>query len=127
VPSSIPKSASATFKAYINGNYNAEMSVDNIKYAATITIPVKGNGVQRVTIEAINNDRGKKVDIAEYEVNFDFGIVSEVSFSTVAFAQLFEGDPLNAQTAPAVTTAPPYYPYDPFTTEDTFWQNVFGE
>jgi serine/threonine-protein kinase len=126
VPGSIPKSASATFKSYINGNYNSETSVDNIKYASSITIPVKGNGIQRVTIEAINNDRGKKVDIAEYEVNFDMGTFYEISFNTSAFVTLFEGDPSNIQTVPAVTTAP-YFPYDPFTTEDTFWQNVFGE
>jgi serine/threonine-protein kinase len=135
VPGNIPKSASATFKSYINGNFNGEITVDNIKYASTITVPVSGTGMQIVTIEAINNDRGKKVDIAKYEVDFDMGISSQIQFDTAAFMTLFEGDPSTAYTVPMVTTSPPgysdpfYNPYysDPYvTTEDTFWQSVWG-
>jgi serine/threonine-protein kinase len=125
VPNNIPKSASATFKSYINGNFNSEVSVDNIKYASSITVPVSGNGIQMVTIEAINNDRGKKVDIAHYEVNFDYGTYAEIDFYPGAFLSLFEGDASAAYTN-APSTSPPSYYTDPFSSNDTFWESILG-
>jgi hypothetical protein len=124
VPAGITKSASATFRTYINGNLKDEADVDNIKYSTTVTVPVRGTGIQRVTLEGVNNDTRKLINIGEYEVNFDTGETRELEFNTRNFLTLFEG------TA-SVQTTPSYYdPYgnDPYAEDpnagDEFWEHV---
>jgi serine/threonine-protein kinase len=129
VPPGINKSAAATFKTLINGNYKAESSVDNIRYADTVTVPVLGTGIQRVTIEASNTTTKKRVNIGEYEVNFDTGTSELIEFNTRAFNTLFES---TAVTTVETTTTTPYY--DPFGGEEVvvlpddsdFWDGVFN-
>jgi serine/threonine-protein kinase len=119
VPGGVNKSASATFRTYINGNLKDESSVDNIKYSSTVTVPVKGTGIQRVTLEGVNNDTRKKIDIGLYEVNFDTGETREIEFYTRNFLTLFEG---TAEVTTTTTAATDYY--DPFMSDDEFWNNV---
>jgi hypothetical protein len=89
VPGGITTSAAATFRSYVNGDFKDEVSRDNIKYTTTVTVPVSGTGIQRVVIEAVNKNTSKKVDIAEYEVDFENGTATEIEFNTRAFLTLF--------------------------------------
>jgi beta-lactam-binding protein with PASTA domain len=125
VPNGITKSAAATFRSYINGNVKMTTTIDNIRYAATVSVPVTGTGIQRVTIEAVNNDTMKKIEIGEYEVNFDTGASTEIEFNTRGFLTLFES--ADADAAPVTTTSP----YDPWSDggdiiDDPFWQDIFN-
>jgi serine/threonine-protein kinase len=126
VPNGINKSASATFRSYINGNRIDSVDIDNIRYAATVSVPVKGSGIQRVTIEAVNTSTMKKIEIGEYEVDFDTGTSSEISFNARGFLTLFESP--EADNVQVTTTRA----YDPWADggdimdDDPFWQDVFN-
>ncbi|MDR0946956.1 MAG: Stk1 family PASTA domain-containing Ser/Thr kinase [Ruminococcus sp.] len=121
VPNGITKSAQATFRSYVNGDFKDEVSRDNIKYTTTVTIPVSGSGIQRVTIEGVNKTTSQKVDIAEYEVNFDLGTATQISFNNNAFLTLFGADTV-------VTTLPPINNDDDYIDPgDDWWNEIFGE
>jgi hypothetical protein len=129
VPTGINKSASATFKTYINGNYKDQSSVDNVRYADTITVPVRGTGIQRVTIEAINNDVMKKTLIGEYEVDFDTGTSREIDFNEKAFRTVFEYTAETTTTAATTIYDPNPFPSNddasPYN-DDDIWNEVFN-
>jgi serine/threonine-protein kinase len=127
VPNGINQSASATFRSYINGNRIDSVDIDNIRYAATVSVPVKGSGIQRVTIEAVNTSTMKKIEIGEYEVNFDTGASSEISFNTRGFLTLFESP--DADNVPAATTpraCDPWAEGGDIIDDDPFCQDVFN-
>ena len=83
---------SGTFNCYINGNIVGTESLDNVAYASTISVTVKGTGLQKVMLEAVNNDEKKSETIGEYSIDFDADTVTEVKFDKNAFRKLFSDD-----------------------------------
>ncbi|MDR0903449.1 MAG: Stk1 family PASTA domain-containing Ser/Thr kinase [Ruminococcus sp.] len=126
VPSGINKSASATFRTYINGNLKLSTDIDNIRYTETVSVPVSGTGTQRVIVEGVNNDTRKLISIGEYEVNFDTGTVTEVEFKTRNFLTLFEAEEQTTTTT-AFTYPDPWANDDTIIDGDEFWNNIIGE
>jgi serine/threonine-protein kinase len=132
VPNGINKSAAATFRSYINGNRVDSIDIDNIRYAATVSVPVTGSGIQRVNIEAVNTTTMKKIEIGEYEVDFDTGASTEISFNTRAFLTLFESPDANNVTVTTTTYFDPWAdggsddPWSDDGGDDQFWQDVFN-
>ena len=83
---------SGTFNCYVNGNIVGTESLDNVAYASTISVTVKGTGLQKVMLEAVNNDENKSETIGEYSIDFDADTVTEVRFDKAAFKQLFSDE-----------------------------------
>ena len=83
---------SGTFNCYVNGNIVGTESLDNVAYASTISVTVKGTGLQKVMLEAVNNDEKKSETIGEYSIDFDADTVTEVKFDKAAFKQLFSDE-----------------------------------
>lgn len=83
---------SGTFNCYVNGNIVGTESLDNVAYASTISVTVKGTGLQKVMLEAVNNDEKKSETIGEYSIDFDADTVTEVRFDKAAFKQLFSDE-----------------------------------
>ena len=80
---------SGTFNCYVNGNIVGSEKIDNVAYASSISITVKGTGLQKVMLEAVNDDTKKSETIGEYSIDFDADTVTEVEFKKSAFRKLF--------------------------------------
>lgn len=98
----------AVFNAYVNGNKSGTVSVDNIGYVSTISVPVEGTDAQKVILEAEDSDGNTNI-IGEYTIDFTAKTVSEIRF---------DRDILRSMFGAPVTTAAPSEP-DPFR-ETTF-------
>ncbi len=93
----------AVFNAYVNGNLSGTISVDNIGYVSTISIPVEGKDTQKVVLETVDS-AGTTYSFAEYNVDFNTKSVAEVSFETNLLRTVY-GEP-------EITTSP-NLPIDP--------------
>ena len=69
----------ATFNAYVNGNIAGTISVDNIAYVSTISVPVEGTDTQKVVLEAADS-KGDTNIIGEYTIDFTAQTVTELKF-----------------------------------------------
>lgn len=98
IPSNIDSGA-VTFNCYFNGKIIGTEKIDNIAYANTVSITVKGSGLQTIILEAINNENNESATVGEYEINFDENIVTEKSFEKSILRALFS----EIQTEPVVT------------------------
>ncbi|MGN0598399.1 MAG: Stk1 family PASTA domain-containing Ser/Thr kinase [Oscillospiraceae bacterium] len=101
IPSKI-NSGSVTFNCYFNGKIVGTEKIDNIAYAKTVSITVKGSGVENIILEAKNNDTGESATVGEYEINFDENIVTENSFEKKILRELF-AEEVPTETEPAYT------------------------
>ena len=100
----------AVFNAYVGGNMAGTMSVDNIGYVSTISIPVEGSDTQKTVVE-VADDKGNTEILGEYNVDFTTMTVSEVRFDKNVLVTLF-GTPEPAETqTPSIDT-----PFDQGTT-----------
>lgn len=86
----------AVFNAYVGGNMAGTMSVDNIGYVSTISIPVEGSDTQKTVVE-VADDKGNTEILGEYNVDFTTMTVSEVRFDKNVLVTLF-GTPEPAET-----------------------------
>ncbi len=118
VPSGIR--GSATFNCYVNGKIIGTATIDNLAYASTVSITIKGTEMQRVVLEAVNNDTNNSNTIGEYSVDFVEGIVTEVNFEKSALRSLFSNDGNNDDNDTILD--------DNYIDEDdeAFWNDVFG-
>ena len=122
IPSSV-SGGSGTFNAYINGNIVGTETIDNVAYANTVSVTVKGAGLQKVMLEAVNNDTNQSETIGEYSINFDENTVTEIDFNKTLLKNLFSED---------AVYDPPYV--DQGTAEDDsidlddeeFWNNLLN-
>lgn len=89
IPSKI-NSGSVTFNCYYNGKIVGTERIDNIAYASTVSITIKGSGLETIILEAINNETNENATIGEYEINFDENTVTETSFEKAILRGLFE-------------------------------------
>ncbi|MGN0607857.1 MAG: Stk1 family PASTA domain-containing Ser/Thr kinase [Oscillospiraceae bacterium] len=88
IPSGI-KGGSATFNCYYNGNIVGTEKIDNVAYASTVSVTIKGSGIQKIMLEAVNNDTKESATIGEYTVDYEEGTVTETSFEKKIFKNLF--------------------------------------
>lgn len=113
----------AFFKCYINGNVVGSEKIDNIAYASTVSIDVKGGEIQTVVLEAQNTSNGNTATIGEYSVDFtqETPTVTEVSFDSNAFMELFAEF--------SVTSAEPDWGEEEITideSDDEFWNSILN-
>lgn len=88
---SVPSSTegAAEFNCYVNGQIIGTTTIDNLAYASTVSITVKGTEIQRVMLEAINKSTKERETIGEYAVDFVEGTVTEVNFEKKILKQMF--------------------------------------
>ncbi len=87
VPSGVK--GKATFNCYVNGTIIGTTSIDNLAYASTVSITIKGTEMQKVVLEAVNVDKKNSATIGEYSVDFVENIVTEVDFEKSVLKSLF--------------------------------------
>lgn len=123
VPSGIK--GAAEFNCYVNGQIIGSTRIDNLAYASTVSVTVKGTEMQKVILEAVNIDTKDSETIGEYSVNFVEHTVTEVKFEKNTLKGLFTR---TSQAGSTVVTSEPDIiigdegdEYD-----DDFWHSVFG-
>ena len=79
----------ATFNCYVNGTIIGTTTIDNLAYASTVSIKIKGTEMQKVVLEAVNDDTKDSDTIGEYSVDFVEGTVTEVDFEKNVLRNLF--------------------------------------
>lgn len=78
----------AVFNAYVGGNMAGTVSVDNIGYVSTISIPVEGSDTQKTIVE-VADDKGNTEILGEYNIDFNTMTVSEVRFDKNVLVSMF--------------------------------------
>lgn len=124
IPSGVE--GAATFNCYINGTIVGSNDIDNIAYASTVSVKVTGNDLQKVMLEAVNNDTGDRATIGEYIVDFVAGTVTESDYDRNTFKSLF-----GASTVTTSTESEPDIIVDDdggviIDEDDEFWDEIFG-
>ena len=94
----------AVFNAYVGGNMAGTISVDNIGYVSTISIPVEGSDTQKTVVE-VADDKGNTEILGEYNVDFTTMTVSEVRFDKNILVTMF-GVPEPTETQAPSTDSP---------------------
>lgn len=130
VPSNIE--GAAEFNCYVNGQIIGSATIDNLAYASTVSITVKGTEIQRVMLEAVNKDNKNRETVGEYAVDFVEGTVTEVSFERAVLKSLFKGGDTTAATTSRNTPDEEddeiFGNDDDFTFDhDALWDDVFGQ
>lgn len=111
----------ATFNAYINGNIVGTEKIDNIAYASTVSITVKGTGLQKILLEAVNRDTKESRTIGEYTINFEENTVTENEFDKDLLRNLFsDGE------EPVVTTRQEEPVPDIDLNDEDFWNSILN-
>ncbi len=116
VPSGIK--GKATFNCYVNGTIIGTTTIDNLAYASTVSVKIKGTEMQKVVLEAVNADTKNSDTIGEYSVDFVEGTVTEVKFEKKVLKNLFsESEKNNSNDDEDI-----YIDED----DEAFWNEVFG-
>lgn len=116
VPSGIK--GKATFNCYVNGTIIGTTTIDNLAYASTVSVKIKGTEMQKVVLEAVNADTKDSDTIGEYSVDFVEGTVTEVKFEKKVLKNLFsESEKNNSNDDEDI-----YIDED----DEAFWNEVFG-
>ncbi len=95
VPSDLK--GSATFNCYINGQNVGTETIDNLAYASTVSISIMGTELQKVILEAVNNDDKTTDTIGEYSVNFVENTVTEMEFNKNKLRDMFGEEEVTTQ------------------------------
>ncbi|MCH5192508.1 MAG: Stk1 family PASTA domain-containing Ser/Thr kinase [Oscillospiraceae bacterium] len=122
----------AEFNCYVNGQIVGTETIDNLAYASTVSITVKGTEMRKVILEAVNKDKRTSETIGEYSVDFVEHNVTEALFDKNAFKGLF-----SEEEEEVTTTQEPFVPRDPDVSisynedddifnYDDLWNDVFG-
>ncbi len=122
VPSGIK--GKATFNCYVNGTIIGTTTIDNLAYASTVSIKIKGTEMQKVVLEVVNEATKDSDTIGEYSVDFVEGIVTEVKFEKKVLKNLFvddEDENVNTETE-GITSEEIFIDED----DEAFWNEVFG-
>lgn len=126
IPSNID-SGSVTFNCYFNGKIVGTEQIDNIAYANTVSIDVKGSGHEVILLEAKNNDTNESATVGEYEIDFDENIVTEKSFEKSVLRSLFSD--IYVDTEPVTTDDDnQIYDDDDYVdlNDEDFWNNLLN-
>ncbi|MBP1559703.1 MAG: Stk1 family PASTA domain-containing Ser/Thr kinase [Oscillospiraceae bacterium] len=117
VPSNIK--GKATFNCYVNGQIIGSTKIDNLAYASTVSVTIKGTEMQKVILEAVNEENKDSATIGEYSVNFVENTVTEVDFEKAILRNLFSKD------EPEITNDN-RNEISIDDDDDAFWNEVFG-
>lgn len=122
IPSGV-SGGKAEFNAYINGNIVGTEKIDNVVYANTVSVTIKGSGLQKVMLEAVNKDTKDSQTIGEYSVNFDENTVTEVEFNKNLFKSMFsEEEEITTYDPPFIDTPDDEVSLD----DDEFWNSILN-
>lgn len=111
----------AIFNCYVNGTIIGTTTIDNLAYASTVSIKIKGTEMQKVVLEAVNATTNDSNTIGEYSVDFVEGNVTEVDFNKNKLRNLFsEGGSNNSNNEDELEEV--YLDDD----DEAFWNEVFG-
>lgn len=111
----------AVFNCYVNGTIIGTTTIDNLAYASTVSIKIKGTEMQKVVLEAVNATTNDSNTIGEYSVDFVEGNVTEVDFNKNKLRNLFsEGGSNNSNNEDELEEV--YLDDD----DEAFWNEVFG-
>lgn len=116
VPSGIK--GKATFNCYVNGTIIGTTTIDNLAYASTVSVKIKGTEMQKVVLEAVNADTKDSDTIGEYSVDFVEGTVTEVKFEKKVLKNLFS----EGNNNDIIEDDDIYIDED----DEAFWNEVFG-
>lgn len=123
----------ATFNCYVNGTIIGTTTIDNLAYASTVSVDIKGTEMQKVVLEAVNEDNDNSDTIGEYSVDFVENTVTEVNFDKNVLKNLFSeknnssgGD--SGREPIVIDPDDDIVIDDPFDDDDdsAFWNDVFG-
>ncbi len=115
VPSGIK--GKATFNCYVNGTIIGTTTIDNLAYASTVSVKIKGTEMQKVVLEAVNERTKDSDTIGEYSVDFVEGNVTEVKFEKRVLRNLFSDGESNDDNSEEI-----YIDEE----DEAFWNEVFG-
>lgn len=118
VPSGIK--GKATFNCYVNGTIIGTTTIDNLAYASTVSVKIKGTEMQKVVLEAVNADTKDSDTIGEYSVDFVEGNVTEVKFEKKVLKNLFSEEENNNSNDGESEEI--YIDEE----DEAFWNEVFG-
>jgi len=124
----------ATFNCYVNGTIIGTATIDNLAYASTVSVNVKGTEAQKVVLEAVNEETDESETIGEYSVDFVENNVVEVNFEKKTFKTLFEDkEEKEEETEPEIKVKDREEitidtEDDPFGDEyeEAYWRDAFG-
>lgn len=124
----------ATFNCYVNGTIIGTTTIDNLAYASTVSIDVKGTEMQKVVLEAVNDSTKDSDTIGEYSVDFVENNVTEVKFEKSVLRGLFsdktDPDDENSGGREPIVIDPDddIIIDDPFDDDedDAYWNEIFG-
>lgn len=128
----------ATFNCYVNGTIIGTTTIDNLAYASTVSIDIKGTEMQKVVLEAVNDSTKDSDTIGEYSVDFVENNVTEVKFEKSVLRSLFsdktEDDRDNGNSGsnsgrePVIIDPDDVIIDDQFDDDDdnAFWNKIFG-
>lgn len=127
----------ATFNCYVNGTIIGTTTIDNLAYASTVSIDIKGTEMQKVVLEAVNDSTKDSDTIGEYSVDFVENNVTEVKFEKSVLRSLFsdktEDDRDNGNSGsnsgrePVIIDPDDVIIDDQFDDDDNaFWNEIFG-
>ena len=129
VPSGLK--GAAEFNCYVNGQIIGTETIDNLAYASTVSVTIKGTEMRKVILEAVNKDKRTSETIGEYSVDFVEHNVTEALFDKEAFKSLFSDQEATTTTAspqePFVTREPDITFHDngDIFNYDDLWNDVF--
>lgn len=113
---------SATFNCYINGNIVGTEKIDNVAYASTVSVTVKGTKLQIIMLEAVNNDTKESSTIGKYSVNFDENTVTETEFDKSLLKRMFNDE--DAESVPSVSV--PSSSDEEIYDDEDFWNSILN-
>ncbi|MDE7279795.1 MAG: PASTA domain-containing protein, partial [Oscillospiraceae bacterium] len=127
----------ATFNCYVNGTIIGSTTIDNLAYASTVSIDIKGTEMQKVVLEAVNDSTKDSDTIGEYSVDFVENNVTEVKFEKSVLRGLFSdrtdsdngnSSGSNSGREPIIIDPDDIVIDDPFDDSDdnAFWNDIFG-
>lgn len=128
----------ATFNCYVNGTIIGTTTIDNLAYASTVSIDIKGTEMQKVVLEAVNDSTKDSDTIGEYSVDFVENNVTEVKFEKSVLRSLFSdktedyrdngNSGSNSGREPVIIDPDDVIIDDQFDDDDdnAFWNEIFG-
>ena len=129
VPSGLK--GAAEFNCYVNGQIIGTETIDNLAYASTVSVKIKGTEMRKVILEAVNKDKKTSETIGEYSVDFVEHNVTEARFDKNAFKKLFSEEEATTTQEPFVSPDPDipfsYNEDDDIFNYDDLWHDVFGD
>lgn len=120
----------ADFNCYVNGQIIGTTPIDNLAYASTVSVTIKGTEMQKVILEAVNRETKESGTIGEYSVDFVENTVTEVKFESSKLKAMFTDEDVtepiqNPFTEPGEIIGGEGDETD--FNEEAFWHEIFGQ